>query len=197
MRMFAACSIAWAVALGALGTGCAVDRAPITIFPAAPGKSPAAPSTEDTTMQAKLEEIVAKAAIDPASQPDLTLLYERGHALSGTIRFALGADGHYELRSNVTGGRKPGSWQGTLTAAQHKALLEAASQGLLATPNSARNIGDDEEPVFVTWRDGALAHKLTLWHADAAHAPGFVVFERAVLGLLKQLSGGAILASAA
>ena len=148
-------------------------------------------------MQEKLKEIVAKAAIDPESQPDLTLVYERGHAHSGTVRFALGADGHYELDSNVTSGRQPGTWQGTLTAAQHKALLEAASQGLLATPDSARNIGDDEEPVFVTWRDGALRHKLTLWHADAAHAPGFVVFERGLFGLLKQLSGGAILANAA
>lgn len=148
-------------------------------------------------MREKLKEIVAKAAADPATQPDLTLLYERGHALSGTVRLELGPQGHYTLASNVTAGRQPGTWHGVLTPAQGRALFGAASQGLLDTPDSARNIGDDEEPVFVTLRDGALAHKLTLWHGDAAGAPGFIAFERALVGLLKELSGGAILASAA
>lgn len=148
-------------------------------------------------MREKLKEIVAKAAADPATQTDLRLLYERGHALSGTIRFELGAQRHYTLASNVTAGRLPGKWQGVLTPAQSRALLGAASQGLLGTPDSARNIGDDEEPVFVTLRSGSLSHKLTLWHGDATGAPGFLAFERALLGLLKELSGGAIVASAA
>ena len=147
-------------------------------------------------MRDKLKEIVAKAAADPASQPDLRLLYERGHDLSGTIRFEVGVRGRFDLASNVTPGRLPGEWHGVLSAAQRRALLEAASRGLLDTESSTRPIGDDEEPVFVTLRDGNLAHKLTLWHQDATRSPGFHAFERALLALLKDLSGGAILASA-
>jgi hypothetical protein len=145
-------------------------------------------------MQEKLTEVVAKAAADPDLYPDLELLYERGHDLSGTIRCEV-RGGHYALTANATTGRTPGAWSGDLSPGQRRTLWTAmADTHAIATPSSTRNIGDDEEPVFVTVRQGGMSHKVTLWHDDAVAHAGFHGFERRLLQLLKELSGGAIIA---
>lgn len=145
----------------------------------------------------KLREIVAKAASNPDAYPDLEIVYERGHELSGTIQFSMRASGAYSLASNVTMGRKPGTWSGQLSPEQRRAVLDlVAKQGIVGLASSTRNIGDDEEPVAVTVRQAGMSHTTTLWHDDATRSSQFHPFEEQLLALLKQLSGGAIVATA-
>jgi hypothetical protein len=158
---------------------------------------PAEVANKDGNAMQKLSEIVVKAASDPDAYPDLEIVYERGHDLSGTIRFTAHATGSYTLSSNVTMGRKPGTWTGQLSPQQRQTLLDIISKhGIVGLASSTRNIGDDEEPVALTVRQGGMHHTTTLWHDDAAHSAQFHPFEDQLLVLLKQLSGGAIVATA-
>jgi len=158
---------------------------------------PATAVNKDGNVMQKLSEIVVKAASDPNAYPDLEIVYDRGHELSGTIHFTAQATGAYSLASNVTMGRAPGTWSGQLSPQQRQSLLDlVAKHGIVGLASSTRNIGDDEEPVALTVRQGGMSHTTTLWHDDAAHSAQFHPFEDQLLALLKQLSGGAIVATA-
>lgn len=148
-------------------------------------------------MIAKLREIAHKAQRAPGDHGALTLRYARDHELSGTTRFTVRATGEYELTSNVTMGRQEVSYSGTLDAADRDALLAAINEhGLLDTPPSTRNIGDDEEPVVIGVSYEDLSHELMSWHEDARENPSFHAFETHLLGLIRELSGGKIVSSA-
>jgi hypothetical protein len=155
-----------------------------------------APSSErqDQTMTtAKLREIVAKAIANPAAYADLEISYVRGHDLSGTTHFTVNAAGDFKLDSSVTRDEQARSWSGKLPAEDRNAFLHAVeSTRLLDVPSSTRNIGDDEEPIIVTVRDGQLLHEVRVWHDDAVTA-GLAPFEAHVLALAKRLSAGEIL----
>jgi hypothetical protein len=163
----------------------------------APAEPSAPLANKDGTVMEKLNEVVAKAASNPDAYPDLEIVYERGHELSGTIRFTARATGAYTLASNVTMGRTPGTWSGQLSARQRQAVLDlVANHKIVQLASSTRNIGDDEEPVALTVRQGGMSHTTRLWHDDAARSAQFHPFEAGLLALLKELSGGAIVATA-
>jgi hypothetical protein len=156
---------------------------------------PAAPSQrQDQTMTtAKLREILAKAIANPDAYPDLEVSYLRGHDLSGTTHFTVRATGDYKLESSVTRDEQPRSWSGKLPADDRNALLRAVeATRLLDVPSSTRNIGDDEEPIIVTVREGNLVHEVRVWHDDAV-AAGLAPFEAHVLTLAKRLSANEVL----
>jgi len=156
---------------------------------------PAAPSQrQDPTMTtAKLREILAKAIANPDAYPDLEVSYLRGHDLSGTTHLTVNATGAYKLESSVTRDEQPRSWSGKLPADDRDAFLHAVeSTRVLDVPSSTRNIGDDEEPILVTVREGNLVHEVRVWHDDAV-AAGLAPFEAHVLTLAKRLSGDEIL----
>jgi len=179
-----------ALALGAVVGACTCGASP----PVQPG---APVAHKDSNVMEKLREIVAKAASNPDAYPDLEIVYERGHELSGTIHFSAHASGAYSLASNVTMGRKPGTWSGQLSPQQRQTLLDLiVKHGIVGLASSTRNIGDDEEPVALTVRQVGMSHTTTLWHDDAARSSQFHRFEEQLLALLKQLSGGAIVATA-
>lgn len=185
-RTIGGCTLALAAVLGACTCG-----------PSTPARPGASVANKDGHVMEKLSEIVAKAASNPEAYPDLEIVYERGHELSGTIHFSARASGAYSLASNVTMGRKPGTWSGQLSPPQRQTLLDLmVKHGIVGLASSTRNIGDDEEPVSLTVRQGGMTHTTTLWHDDAARSRQFHPFEDQVLALLKQLSGGAIVASA-
>lgn len=185
-RTACGCALAVGAVLGTCTCGAST--------PAPPGASVA---NKDKNVMEKLREIVAKAARNPDAYPDLEIVYERGHALSGTIHFSARASGAYALASNATMGRKPGTWSGQLSRPQRQTVLDlVATHGIVGLASSTRSIGDDEEPVAVTVRQGGMSHTTTLWHGDAARSSQFHPFEAQWLALLKQLSGGAIVATA-
>src|SRR5262249_48616990 len=152
-----------------------------------------APSSErqDPTMTtAKLREIIAKAIANPAASPDLEISYLRGHDLAGTTHLTVNAAGDFKLESSVTRDEQSHSWSGKLSADDRNAFLHAIeSTRLLDVASSTRNIGDDEEPIIVTVREGNLVHEVRVWHDDAV-AAGLAPFEAHVLTLAKRVSAG-------
>jgi hypothetical protein len=53
-------------------------------------------------------------------------------------------------------------------------LLElVATHHIVQLASSTRHIGDDEEPVAFTVRQGGMSHTTTLWHDDADHSKQF------------------------
>jgi hypothetical protein len=149
---------------------------------------------QDQTMTtAKLREILAKAIANPEAYPDLEVSYLRGHDLAGTTHFTVDAAGDFKLESSVTRDEQLHSWSGKLPADDRNAFLRAIeSTRLLDVPSSARNIGDDEEPIIVTVREGKLVHEVRVWHDDAV-AAGLAPFEAHVLALAKRVSAGEVL----
>jgi hypothetical protein len=82
-------------------------------------------------------------------------------APDGTTHFTVDADGDFKLESSVTRDEQPHSWSGKLPADDRNAFLRAIeSTRLLDVPSSTRNIGDDEEPIIVTVREGKLVHEV-------------------------------------
>lgn len=178
-----------AVALAAI-LGC--GRRPATdardINPAHPNQM-----QEQTMTTAKLREIIAKAIANPDAYPDLEISYLRGHDLAGTTHFTVNAAGDFKLESSVTQDERPRSWSGKLPAGDRDAFLRAVeSTRLLDVTSSTRNIGDDEEPIIITIREGKLVHEVRVWHDDVA-AAGLAPFEAHVLALAKRLSAGEVL----
>jgi hypothetical protein len=179
-------------ALFALAVGC-MSPAPSPTQPAPPAD---ARGGSGDPMKDKLRAAAHEAATHPAGHPGFTLSYTRGHALSGTTQFTMTAGGTYSLESNVTQGRKPFRASGELSAAQRDDLLALVdANDVIGTPPSTRNIGDDEEPVVIEVGDGGQTYRLMIWHGDAIRHAGFHAFERGLLALVHQLSGGAVLSS--
>ena len=144
-------------------------------------------------MKEKLIEIIAKAAADPTAYPDLTLLYQRGHEMSGITRFEMRSGGAYELSSNNPRRQTSSHFEGVLNIDQRRALLSAVVEAhLLDIPSSTRNIADDELPLDVELSFDNLRHQITLWAWDARENAGFRSFEAALWTLLSQLSHGEI-----
>jgi hypothetical protein len=144
-------------------------------------------------MTEKLEEIVASAARNPASYPDLTLLYQRGHDLSGVTRFELRADGAFTLNSNNPRRHSQVSFAGDLEANQREAILAGIEETrLFGVPSSTRAIGDDEIPIVVELSNGDLRHRWLIWAGDALKNADFQRFEKLVWNTLRQISHGEI-----
>jgi hypothetical protein len=142
-------------------------------------------------MKEKLVEIVAKAVLDPQAYPDLSLVYQRGHEMSGITRFELYPGGAYRLSTDNPRRQTSALYQGTLEPGQRAALLTAVVDArLLEVPSSTRNIADDELPVLVELGYDNLTHRLLIWAGDAAENPGFSRFETALKALFSQLSHG-------
>ena len=147
-------------------------------------------------MKDKLRTLAHEAAVNPAQHAGFTLKYSRGHALSGTTQFTMTASGTYTVESNVTQGRKPFRISGQLTPAQRDDLLKLLDNNdIIDTPPSTRNIADDEEPVVVEVGESEQTYRLMIWHGDAVNNARFHAFERGVLALVQQLSGGVVLTS--
>lgn len=109
--------------------------------------------------------------------------YLRGHDLAGTTHFTVDAAGDFKLESSVTLDEQSRSWSGKLPADERDAFLRAVeSTRLLDVPSSTRNIGDDEEPIIVTVREGKRVHEVRVWHDDAV-AAGLAPFEAHVMTL--------------
>lgn len=139
------------------------------------------------------EELAKSAAAGEA--PAARLEYARGHELSGTTSFSLEEDGHYELVSNQTAGREQVQYEGLLDAARRRALFESLERHhTLGVPSSSRPIGDDELPIELTVEFGGSTHTIRIWDGDAAANEDFRGFERDLLALARELSGGSILA---
>jgi hypothetical protein len=144
-------------------------------------------------MREQLEEITAKAARQPASYPDLTLLYQRGHDLSGITRFEMQAGGAFALSAGDPRHARQASFEGQLEASQRAAVLSAVEEAkLLRVPSSTRPIGDDELPIIVEMRYDDLHHRLLIWAGDARHDADFQRFEQALWVVLKDLGGDEI-----
>ncbi len=144
-------------------------------------------------MKEKLLEIVTKAAASPASYPDLVLVYQRGHEMSGITRFELGEGGRYDLSSDNPRRQTSAHFEGALDVDQRRALFSAVLEsGLLDIPSSTRNMADDEIPYDVELHYDDMQHQLTLWARDARENAGFRLFETALWNLFSQLSRGEI-----
>ena len=149
-------------------------------------------------MNGELKEIVAKAARDPAAYLDLTLLYQRGHDLSGITRFEVKTGSAFSLSATNPRRNRSSSFEGELDSAQRTALLAAIDEsGLLEVPPSSRNIGDDEQPVLVELGYDDHRFKLLIWADDAAADGRFAAFEGMLWKVLEQLSDGVIRRAAA
>lgn len=147
-------------------------------------------------MKDQLRALAHEAATHPDRHAGFTLAYSRGHALSGTTQFTMTAAGAYTVESNVTQGRKPFRAGGQLSPAQRDDLLKLLDDNdVIDTPPSTRNIADDEEPVAIEVSEAAQAYRLMIWHGDAVKHARFHAFERGLLALVQQLSGGAVLTS--
>jgi hypothetical protein len=147
-------------------------------------------------MKDKLRAAVHDAAFNPGSHPGLTFSYVRGHALSGTTEVTVTAAGSYSIASNVTSGRKPFSRRGELDAGQRDRLLALLDDNdVFGIPPSTRNIADDEEPVVLQLSDGDQTYRLMVWHGDGRKLDRFRAFERGLLALVSELSGGSVLTS--
>jgi len=142
-------------------------------------------------MKEELREVIAKAVSNPRSYLDLTLVYDKGHELSGTTHFEMRAGGDFSLRSVNPRTQRTISIEGKLEDDQRDALLAAIDQsGLIDVPSSTRNIGDDEPPISVTLSYDNLVQRLLIWDGDARTNPEFQRFESVLRSLLGQLSGG-------
>jgi hypothetical protein len=144
-------------------------------------------------MKAKLAEIIAKATRDPTAYRDLTLVYQRGHDLSGITRFELRADGAFTLSTNNPRRQTAGSFDGQLEPDQRDAIIGAIEQtGLLSVPSSSRPIGDGELPIIVDLSYDDLRHRLMIWASDAANNAGFQHFEQVLWPILRGIAGDKI-----
>jgi hypothetical protein len=148
---------------------------------------------QENEMREKLAEIVAKAVRDPAAYPDLTLVYQRGHEMSGITRFEMRAGGAYTLSTNNPRRQTSAHFEGELEAGQRSNMLNTmADTHLTDVPSSTRNIADDELPVAVELGYDNLRHQIVIWAEDALENPGFHRFETALWALLRQLSNGEV-----
>lgn len=144
-------------------------------------------------MKEKLKEIISKAGIDPSASPGFTLVYQRGHDLSGITRFEMQEDGNFTLKSENPSQQSSTFLEGKLEKRQLNAILTAIKEtNLLDVPSSIRNIADDELPVVVELSHGNLSHRLLIWADDALENPEFHNFEMTLWGMFKQLSDGKI-----
>jgi hypothetical protein len=138
-----------------------------------------------------LREVIAKAARQPGSYGDLTLIYERGHELSGRTRFEARAGGEFTLRAENPRSQRTTAVEGKLDATQTARLFAAVEASrLLEIPPSTRNIGDDEQPIAVEIRYDDMEHRLSIWAGDAAANRDFQQFESSLLELIREVSGG-------
>lgn len=137
-------------------------------------------------------------ALDAALAGDgsarLRFQYIRGHALSGMTVFEVDAGGTFSLSSNQTVGRKDVRLQGTLTAAQRSALLQALRDaGVLALTSVQRIRADDEVPVIVELSSGEAKHRVVMWHDDASQLPRFRALEERLQAVFDELTGNQII----
>lgn len=141
-------------------------------------------------MTAQLAEIVAKAARDPDAYHDLSLVYQRGHDLSGITRFEARAGGAFRLSITNPRRNKAVAFEGTLEEGQRRDLLSAIDEtGLLAVPSSTRPIADDELPLVIELDYDQSRHRLLIWADDARANADLGRFERALWPILRQLAG--------
>ena len=144
-------------------------------------------------MKEKLKEIVAKAVNNLGSYPDLTLVYQRGHDLSGITRFEMREDCAFTLTTNNPRRQSSAFFEGELEVGQRHAILTAIEETrILDIPSSTRNIGDDELPVVVELGYEDLRYRLLIWAKDALGNAEFHRFERTLWPLLGQLSDGKV-----
>jgi hypothetical protein len=134
-----------------------------------------------------LREVIAKSANDPAKSHGLNLLYQRGHELSGIVRFEMLNGATFRLNANDPSQQSSLQFEGNLGDGLRKVLFEAIEESeLLAVPSSTRNIGDDELPIIVEISYGAQDHRLLIWEGDAKQSSSFQQFEKALGSVLRQ-----------
>lgn len=144
-------------------------------------------------MREKLKEIISKVGIDPSANPGFTLVYQRGHDLSGITRFEMRENGSFTLKSENPSQQSSAFFKGKLEKRQLNSILTAIQESrLLDVPSSARNIADDELPVVVELSHDNLRHRLLIWADDALGNTKFHNFEMTLWALFKQLSNGKI-----
>jgi len=127
-----------------------------------------------------------KAIEDPSRSP-ISLSYQWGHEMSGTVSTSVGPDGAFDLSRSDEGSLNARSTTGHLTPDQLARLLSAIGNGaLLDLRSSERPIGDDEVPILVEVRAGDIAHAVRIWAQDAAENPMFSQFEKVLLEILDE-----------
>lgn len=137
--------------------------------------------------RAKLRELAANAAREP-EEWGLSLSYERGHELSGTVSLTVDEDGSFTVAKSQRGSLNPTSAFGRLTPAQRSELAAAIDDSaVLDVLSSHRLLAQDEVPILLKLRAGDLEHSLALWAGDASEHPQFTNFERTVLRIVDQL----------
>ena len=135
-----------------------------------------------------LREVIAKLANDPSDPIGLALVYQRGHDLSGIIRFEMLNSVTFKLNANNPRKQSSLVFEGKLAARQRKTLFNAIEESeLLTIPSSTRNIGDDELPLIVELSYNDHDHRLLIWEGDAKQSSSFQHFEKALGSLVLEL----------
>jgi len=141
-------------------------------------------------MQASIEGFLDGSAPDG----DFALEYHIGNSFSGETRLRLRGTGDYEAFSTVTEGRRQLDFQGRLERARVERLVAALRDARVweARPADRERMLDDPLAAIVVSRGGE-EDRVALPASHISAVAPFAAAQAAILELVREVSGGAVL----
>lgn len=133
--------------------------------------------------------------LDGAIAPeDLVLHYRIGDAVSEETTLELRGDGGYEAISTATAGGRRLVYEGTLPAADVRALIAALAEARVwEAQHVKRRRPKGDPPAAFSVSAGGREAEVELWASEIADVPQFAAAQAAALDLIRRISGGEVL----
>ena len=130
-------------------------------------------------------------AIAPA---DLVLRYRIGDAMTDETALELRGDGRYDAFSTATAGGRRRDYEGTLPAADVRALIAALAEARVwEARHVKRRRPKGDAPATFSVSAGGHEDEVELWASEIAGVPQFAAAQAATLDLIRRISGGEVL----
>lgn len=130
-------------------------------------------------------------AIAPA---DFVLRYRIGSATTDETALELRGDGRYDAVSTATAGGRRLAYSGEVSAADARAVVAAlADARVWEAGHVERHRPKGDAPAALSVAAGDRGAEVELWASEIADVPQFAAAQDAVLALIHEISGGAVL----